>query len=140
MSESNPNQIEAAVLRANAEFYRAFSSGDYAAMSELWAKQAPVVCFHPGLPALIGRQAVLQSWERVLAEGPPFRMRCDHARAHVLADTAIVTGYEGTDDRPAHLAVTNLFMLEAGQWRMVHHHAGPLARAIGMPEPSRTVN
>ena len=35
---------------------------------------------------------------------------------------------------PAHLAATNIFVLEEGRWRMVHHHAGPLS----VPEPRRS--
>jgi ketosteroid isomerase-like protein len=140
MSSANDTKTELAVLRANSQFYRAFSAGDYPAMSELWAKQTPVVCFHPGMPALAGRQQVLESWQQILTGNPPFQMRCDHARAQIFGNTAIVIGYEANDDQPAHLAVTNLFVLEAGQWLMVHHHASPLARPIAKPEPSRQIN
>jgi ketosteroid isomerase-like protein len=127
---------EAAALRANASFYRAFTAGDYAAMSQLWAERAPLICLHPGAPALFGREAVLDSWRQVLSSPPGFVMRCDHARVHLIGELAIVTCYEGNDDRPAHLAATNVFIIEDGAWRMLHHHAGPLSTPIRRPTPS----
>jgi len=30
------------------------------------------------------------------------------------------------------LAATNLFVREAGAWRMVHHHSGPIAALTGL--------
>ena len=56
-----------AVLAANLEFYRAFTTRDVAAMEALWARQAPVACVHPGWPVLADRDAVLESWRGILA-------------------------------------------------------------------------
>jgi ketosteroid isomerase-like protein len=126
---SSPN-VEAAVLRANATFYRAFTACDYAAMSKLWAERAPVACLHPGAPVLVGRESVLESFRQLLRGPAPLEMRCDQARVHLLSETAIVLCYEGNARLPAHLAATNVFTLEDQEWRMIHHHAGPLARAI----------
>jgi ketosteroid isomerase-like protein len=128
---------EAAILRANDTFYRAFSTGDYAAMARLWAEHAPISCLHPGMPAIVGRGSVMQSWRQILAQTTPIVMRADHARVFVFGESAIVTCYEGNEGQPAHLAATNVFVLERGEWRMVHHHAGPLARAISRPPPPR---
>jgi ketosteroid isomerase-like protein len=130
---------ESEVLEANASFYRAFTRGDFAAMRELWARSALVACVHPMSPVLIGREAVLGSWGQILREPPPQAMRCDQPVAHVSGDWAMVVCYEGNGDRPAHLAATNVFVLEGGRWRMVHHHASPLGRAIPRPRPV-TVN
>lgn len=131
---------EAAILRANAEFYRAFNRGDAAAMQALWAKHANVACFHPGSTLLLGREAVLESWRSMLREPPAFRLRCDHAAVSLFGETAIVTCYEGTGDRAAHLAATNVFVLEEGAWRMVHHHAGPLSSPVPSPTADYRVN
>jgi hypothetical protein len=51
-----------------------------------------------------------------------------------------VTCYEGNAHQPAHLAATNVFVLEDGQWRMVHHHAGPLARTITRQDAPSSLN
>lgn len=118
---------ERAVLAANAAFYRAFNDGDYAAMSEVWATQAPVACLHPGASLLLGRAAVLGSWGQILRQKPGFTLRCDEPKAQLFGNTAVVYCYEGGDDQPAHLVATNVFVREARGWRMVHHHAGPLS-------------
>jgi ketosteroid isomerase-like protein len=126
-------ELERDALAANAEFYRAFNEGDLASMTELWAEHAPVACLHPGQPLLLGRDAVLRAWRDILMHQPSFELRSDEPRVQVFGDTAIVYCYEATDDQPAHLAATNVFVREASSWRMVHHHAGPLSE----PRPPR---
>jgi ketosteroid isomerase-like protein len=131
---------ESAVLLANASFYRAFSEGDQQAMSELWAARASVACFHPGSPLLLGRDAVLKSWQQILGQRPAFKLRCDVATVALFEGTAIVFCYEGGEGQPSHLAATNVFVLEDGGWRMVHHHAGPLSDPIPEPRSADLVN
>jgi len=138
MLETTDVVIEAAVLGANDAFYRAFTRGDYAAMSDLWAERAPVTCFHPGGQVLVGRSAVLGTWKQLLSGRSTFELRCDRPLVRLHGDTAIVTCYEGSDNDPAHLAATNVFALEDGRWRMVHHHAGPMSNPL--PRPSRSLN
>jgi ketosteroid isomerase-like protein len=133
-------RAQVAALRANANFYRAFNAGDFAAMQAVWAEHAPLSCFHPGMPALIGREAVLDSWRHILREAPGYQMRCDHAQVHLLGEAALISCYEGNADQPAHLAATNVFVLEHGSWRMVHHHAGPLAQPIATVAPAGSLN
>jgi SnoaL-like protein len=133
------SEAEAAVLFANASFYRAFADGDFAAMSQLWAERAPTSCLHPGASALVGRSLVLDSWRQIL-RGSPLAMRCDRPVARVVGSAAIVMCYEGNGDTPAHLAATNVFVLEDATWRMVHHHAGPLASPLPRPRPASSMN
>ena len=140
MSGKKPSDVEDAVLRANAEFYRAFSQADFAAMNALWAEHAPVLCSHPGSQVLVGRALVLDSWRQILQEEAAFELRCEEPRVHVFGDVAIVSCYEGSEAHPAHLAATNVFVLEAERWRMVHHHAGPLARPVSQPVPPADMN
>jgi ketosteroid isomerase-like protein len=115
------------VLAANARFYRAFSEGDLATMSALWAELAPVACLHPGQPLLLGRAAVLRAWQDILQHQRGIELSGQEPRVQLFGDTAIVYCYEAVSDQPAHLAATNVFVLEGPAWRMVHHHAGPLA-------------
>jgi len=123
-------KVEAEILAVNASFYQAFTHGDLGSMQAIWANEAPLSCLHPGMPALVGRQRVLESWARILEQPPPAPMTCSEARVQVLGETALVLCYESSGDNPAHLAATNVFVLEAGSWRLVHHHAGPLSRPI----------
>jgi ketosteroid isomerase-like protein len=134
MADRETSRAEAAVFEANQEFYRAFSRGDYAAMSQLWAKNAKVACLHPGARLLLGRAAVLGSFRELLAAAPAWKMVSRDAEVHLCGEAAFVTCLEANGDQSAHLAATNIFVLEEGRWRMVHHHAGPLS----VPEPRRT--
>jgi hypothetical protein len=136
MPLSNAPHVEVAVIQANAAFYRAFSRGDFAAMSDLWARRAPVACLHPGAPVIYGREHVLESWRRILRGAMPFEMRCDRPTVLLAGETVVVTCYEANGERPAHLAATNVFVLEDGAWRMIHHHAGPLNSPIAAPQSS----
>ena len=116
-----------AVLAANAAYYRAFSTGDTAAMSRLWADDG-VSCVHPGWTPLIGRAAVVDSYRNILAS--PNRVRIAHRE-----DTAIVTGEEARVlcieivEGTALLAATNVYRRIGDAWRMVHHQASPIAVA-----------
>jgi ketosteroid isomerase-like protein len=121
---------EREVLDANAAFYAAFDRRDAEAMDALWAREAPVACLHPGWEPLLGREAVVASWRRILlGGGAPPEIRCEHPLAHVAGDSAWVLCAEIVPG--GELAATNLFVRERGAWRMVHHHASPL------PPPAR---
>jgi ketosteroid isomerase-like protein len=115
--------MELAILAANETFYDAFRRDDHAAMNDLWARRAPVACIHPGWDALIGRDRVMQSWRAIMENGAPL-VRCVAPRVVQLGDTALVICEEHVAG--GRLIATNAFVLEDGQWRMVHHHAGPL--------------
>jgi ketosteroid isomerase-like protein len=108
-----------AALAANAAFYAAFAAGDAEAMEGLWATTSPVICVHPGTTALHGRDAVMQSWQEILASPPPIRH--DSAQVAVVRGLAIVTCLEHIDDDA--LCATNVFLWEDGAWRLAHHQA-----------------
>src|SRR5882672_77052 len=125
---------EREVLEANSAFYAAFGRKDAEAVDAIWAREAPVACLHPGWELLLGREAVVDSWRRILlGGGAPPEIRCERASAYVQGDWAWVVC---TEVLPAgSLAATNLFVREAGRWRMVHHHASPIPPP---PAPRRT--
>jgi ketosteroid isomerase-like protein len=122
------------ILAANAAYYRAFSAGDVAAMSRIWADDG-VSCVHPGWTPLIGRAIVIDSYRDILTS--PSRVRIVHRE-----DTAIVTGDEGRVvcieivEGTALLAATNFYRRIGDAWRMVHHQASPIAVAMEESEPS----
>lgn len=132
-------ETEVAVLEANRRFYRAFSEGDFESMSQLWAERAPAACVHPGMAAISGRTAILGSWKQILRQAAGWTMSCRGARVYLLGDVAFVTCLEANGDEPAHLIATNVFVLEDGHWRMVHHQAGPLSAPVSATD-SRDVN
>ena len=114
------------VLAANEAFYTAFATRDVDAMEALWAQQARVACIHPGWNALHGREAVLASWRDILSNPNSPPIRCSDAVAQVLGATAVVTCTERFPG--AELVATNIFVVEDGAWKLVHHQAGGVAR------------
>ncbi len=114
---------DATVLFLNEAFYTAFRGRDLAAMGDLWAREAPVTCIHPGWEAIEGRETVLDSWRAILGGESSMEIRCFGAKVMLHGETALVVCYEALGG--GLLAATNVFAREAGNWRLVHHQAGP---------------
>lgn len=121
----HPNEA----LFANESFYLAFAAGDANAMERVWAKSRSVSCIHPGWPALVGHDDVMESWRQILAN--PNRLQVDFygARAVEHGDAVAVLCYEVLPGSV--LIATNLFVVEDGVARLVHHQSGP----CGEPPP-----
>ena len=117
-----------AVLFANEAFYRAFADRDSAAMDAVWAAEAPVACIHPGWNALTGRDQVMASWRRILGGGGGPAITCHNARALLQGACAFVICHEHIGS--GFLIATNIFVLEGGRWKMVHHQAGPTTQPV----------
>lgn len=114
---------EAGSLFANEAFYQAFRSHDIAAMDQVWARHSRVACIHPGWSALTARQAVMESWQAIFANPEAPDVACRGAEAFVAGQQSFVICYEVFGK--SLLAATNIFVMEAGIWKMVHHQAGP---------------
>ena len=126
---------ERELLEANGAFYSAFARRDLKAMEEIWSHDAPVACIHPGREPLRGRDAVMRSLENIFGGGgAPASIQCVNAMPHVLGPyAAYVVCHERVPG--GDLAATNLFVREAGRYRLVHHHAAPIARHQHAPGP-----
>jgi hypothetical protein len=119
----------AAVLRANEAFYAAFVARDMGAMEGVWSARAEITCIHPGWNVLAGREAVLESWEAILANPEQPRIVAGGAQAQMLEEVAVVICRELVGGAP--LAATNVFVREDGRWRLVHHQSGPVMQVSG---------
>lgn len=124
------DSIEQAVLDVNRAYYQAFLARDVAMMDRLWARSAPVACMHPGLAPIVGRDHVMSSFRGILSHPEAPSIVCSDAQAHVLGTSAFVTCLEGHEGEAPRLAATNVFTLEDGVWRLVHHQAGPLGSPL----------
>ena len=131
MSDFDPWRARSAALFAHNAFYRAFADGNYEGMSALWARTLPVLCLHPGWPALAGRAAVLDSWKRLLG-GAAIRLDMSHVRIHFVGTVGFVSCCERVGGE--WLAATNAFAQEDGDWRMVFHQAGSAPPPDAEPE------
>jgi ketosteroid isomerase-like protein len=134
-----------AVLAANAAFYAAFEMLDYDAMKRAWATSPQVTCIHPGATPIAGRDAVLSSWREIFASTTSIHFTLADVRAYVAGDVAWVVLVEQIEARHDEAVVrastraTNVFVREAGEYRLVHHHAEP-ASARRMPARATALN
>jgi hypothetical protein len=112
---------QTAVLFANDAFYVAFMNHDTKAMGDLWAKAPTISCIHPGWNYLLGRDAVIESWNNILTnyDGPSFTI--EGAKANIFKGMAVVICYEVF--KMATLVATNIFVWEEGVWRIMHHQS-----------------
>lgn len=115
-------QLEQAEF-ANEAFYLAFESKDYDAMAHLWSEQSEIVCLHPGWPALVGREQVMESWRSILSNPRQGQVSFYAAQCQRIgADSASVVCYEQAGDSV--MVATNVFVLEDERLRLVSHQAG----------------
>ena len=124
---------------ANRRFYAAFTERDVATMDGLWARDHTVACTHPGSEPLHGRGAVLQSFAVIFASPGSPRLQAAHERVVARTETsALVTCTEHAGE--VEIVATNGFVLEAGAWVMVLHHASPVVRQRSSQPPPSTLN
>jgi hypothetical protein len=116
----------AALEFANDAFYQAFAAASLEAMEAVWAEQPNVFCIHPGWPPITNRAEVMASWQEILSNTGPIPVSCVAPKATIFGDIGLVACYERFANQ--HLVASNLFIRADGRWRMIHHHAGPLAR------------
>jgi ketosteroid isomerase-like protein len=138
-------ETESEILARNVAFYEAFNARDIGAMDAMWAERAPVVCLHPGSTALHGRSQVIRSWRSILASNGAPKVSVEGSRVVMLGDTAMVLCYERVVDPEtgtgAVLAATNVFVREANEWRLVHHHSSAIGRIVTEAStPQKTLN
>jgi hypothetical protein len=117
------------VLAANEAFYSAFNQKDPEAMDAIWARSVEVGCIHPGWNVLRGRDPVLESWRGILGNPAQPRILTGGAAASFFGEVAVVTCRELVAGAP--LAATNIFILEDGAWKIVHHQSGPVSMVEG---------
>lgn len=125
MSESTRSATDE-LLRANRDFYRAFATGDFVAMDRVWADHCELSCVHPGWEVLRGRDRVMASWRGILRRPLPVHSRDEVVS--LLGEVGVVVCVEVLPQ--GELAATNLFVMEQGRWRLLHHQAGLIARSL----------
>jgi ketosteroid isomerase-like protein len=132
---NGPGAEEAAVAKANEEFYEAFEALDMDRMEACWLHDDGVRCIHPGWDAMVGWPQVSRSWMAIFANSAYIQFFLTDVEVHVDADTAWVTcaenilsGGVGPEVQDAKVLATNVFRRIGGHWRMVLHHGSPVLR------------
>jgi len=117
------------VRQANDRFYRALEAQDLEAMEEAWVHAPFAHCVHPQSDAIVGWEAVRESWAKIFASTRWMRVTPTADRIEIIGAVAIVTCAENItvqSDEDVGLAVasaTNLFLRTRDGWRLFHHHA-----------------
>ena len=116
---------------AEAAFYSAFEMADISLMHALIADKN-VTCIHPNAMPIIGRDAVLSSWSKILAgiEEPAFYPEVLHRSVegddvgntaiHLVAERIAADHQLGTET--SLVIATNVYIKQENGWRMMMHH------------------
>jgi len=120
------------VRGASAAFYAALNrmvDGDSTTLSDIWSHNDTVTTMHPIGGQQVGWDAVRGSFEQVAGLASGGRVELDDQTIRVGAELAYELGVERGQARlagesvPIEQRVTNIYRREAGQWKLVHHHA-----------------
>lgn len=136
---------EAEVRDVNQKFYQALESLDLEAMERVWLHHDLVRCVHPGWPMLAGWESVRESWEEIFRNTESMLVSTRDVALHIeggvgwVTCTERVTSKRADRSETALVQATNLFLRRDGEWKMVLHHASPLALP-GYMSPSETVH
>ena len=130
MSDDSPEAAVRAVVRA---FYVALGALDFPAMAAVWRQSAGDLAVHPGWDPMAGWDAVAASWRAIFAGTPLLHVDTTEVSLEVFGDVARHTCLERTFAvseglRAAGVSVaTQLLVRGPAGWRVVLHHAGPVA-------------
>jgi len=111
------------ILEVNRAFYDAFAAGDFLTVQQTWSRSDQISVIHPGSAALHGYKAVMTSWELIFENSGSHDIKCINERVYLIGESAYVVCNEVFPE--GQLVATNIFVIEDGMWRMVHHQAGP---------------
>lgn len=115
-------------------FYEALAKGDIQALMDLWADEEEVVCIHPNGGRLVGLAAIRQSYEEIFSQGV-LPITLGEVRVlntltnsiHHVIELLHVPGSTSQREMNAAVMATNVYIKYPQGWRIVLHHASPLA-------------
>jgi len=112
----------------NEALYQAVVNSNLAEMDQVWAAETPLLCIHPGGPALTQRDEIMASWQSILGHDTSPRIVHQVNQLIPYDGIVLVTCHEWDEQQDTHmLLATNGFVKENGRYCMVLHQAGPTA-------------
>ena len=120
------------VKNASAQFYSALNrmaGGDGSEMSRAWSHGETVTAMHPIGGEQVGWAAVKESFDQVAGVASGGHVEIADQEIHTGEDLAYELGTERGHMQMAgetvaiEQRVTNIYRREAGDWKLVHHHA-----------------
>jgi ketosteroid isomerase-like protein len=120
------------VREASKRFYAALNAmlnGDAGSLADIWSHSATVTTMHPVGGRQVGWDEVRASWEQIARLASAGQVVMDDQIIRVAGDAAYELGVErghvkiaGQEVQAIEDRVTNIYLREAGQWKIVHHH------------------
>jgi hypothetical protein len=112
-----------------ATFYDAFSRIDLDLMEKIWCDGDHALCIHPGSGLRRGKTEVMQSWMEIFSGSAPPAIEYRFIGGFKEGNLAVRLVEEriwprGTSpEGAARVLATNVYLREAGSWRLTEHHA-----------------
>lgn len=122
---------EERVRKASQQFYAALNkmvNGDASSLNDVWSHSQHVSAMHPIGGYTVGWDKVQKSWQQVAEISSDGEVRLDEQVIDVAGDMAYELGVEhgkatfGEQPVAIKHRVTNIYRLENGKWKVVHHH------------------
>ena len=123
-------------LEANQRFYDAFNKSNIELMKNIWLDDSASQCIHPGWNVLTGFESIILSWQKIFSAEQDLEIKLSHVKLTTSEKLAWVTCQENLFSIStsgvllSKVHATNLFKQAHGEWKMVLHHASPVA---GLP-------
>ena len=117
---------------AEQAFYEAFQRADLDALMAVWAEDDEVFCVHPGGARLTGLASIRESFRQLFRNGANMRFQLRGVQQIRGGLLAVHSVYEyitlvGERRQANPIIATNLYANAGGGWRMIGHHASPVA-------------
>lgn len=132
MDKQIENAYFATADEAESAFYSAFEMSDINLMNALMADKN-VCCIHPNQMPILGRDAVLASWQKILStlDEPAFYPEVLHrsTQGDSVGDTAIhlvaerIAADHQLGAETSLVIATNIYIKQENGWRMMLHHS-----------------
>ena len=123
---------EQSIIAANESFYKAFNARDLDAMKNVWVSHEKATCIHPGCVPLNGLESIIDSWGGIFKNSGNMDIQITDISVTTSESLAWISCVEKLYTIATHGVLaskvfsTNLFQLNAGNWKMIMHHASPL--------------
>jgi len=131
--------IEDEIRAASEKFYAALNcmlNGDAGPLGDIWSHSPTVTTMHPIGGREIGWDKVKKTWAQVAQLAKTGKVKLSGQFIQVAGDVAYELGVERGQFRLAGQKVTvadrvtNIYRLESGVWKIVHHHTDIAQTAI----------
>ncbi len=119
------------IRNASKQFYAGLNrmaNGNAGSLADIWSHRADVTAMHPIGGRQIGWDAVRASFEKVATMASEGKIELSDQLIRTVGDVAYEVGIERgqfqlAGERVAiEHRVTNIYLREAGAWKMIHHH------------------